>query len=237
MSAGAPTLVLVHGAWHGPWCWERVTPLLDEAGVGWTAVDLPTCNPQPNGPATLSDDAATVRAALDATDVPAILVGHSYGGAVITEGGAHPSVRRLVYLAAFMPDVGESVLTIAASAEPNQALVAGIVEQPGGFSTLTDDAVDNLFYQDCDPITQAWARAQCRPMRGGAADPVSVAAWRSVESTFIVTTDDRAVLPALQRAGAARAADVIDLPTSHSPFASQPALLAGQLIGMVRAAN
>ena len=237
MPGDTPALVLVHGAWHGSWCWERVTPLLDEAGIAWTAVDLPTCNPQPNGPATLYDDAAHVRATIDAVNAPVILVGHSYGGAVITEAGHHPNVRRLVYLAAFMPDAGESALTLATSGVPNPALLGGIVQQPDGFTTLSDDTVDNVFYQDCDGATRAWARAHVRPMRGGTADPISAPAWRAVSSTSLLTTDDRAHLTVWQRAQADRATDVVELPTGHSPFASQPRLLAGHLVTIGLAAR
>jgi pimeloyl-ACP methyl ester carboxylesterase len=79
--ADDPTVVLVHGAWHGAWCWEKVTPQLDEAGVAWMAVDLPFTS--------FEDDVAATRAAIDSAGGPVVLCGHSYGGAVITEAGGH----------------------------------------------------------------------------------------------------------------------------------------------------
>ena len=228
------TIVLVHGAWHGPWCWQRVTPLLDDAGIVWTAVDLPTCNPQPNEPATLADDAAVVRGALDMLDGPTIVLGHSYGGAVVTQACDHPAVRRIVYLAAFLPDVGESVLSLATSGEPNPALFRGMQTDADGWSTLTDDCADNVFYNDADSATRAWARARLRSMRGGSADPVTTAAWSSVPTMYLLTTADRAVLPSWQRTMSRRCTEVIELPTGHSTFAVRPDLLCQHLIETAR---
>src|SRR4051794_4806797 len=99
------TAVLVHGAWHGAWCWEKLTPLLDEASVPWQALDLPL--------SSLEDDAAAVHKVLDAIEGPAVLLGHSYGGAVISQAGDHPAVEHLVYLCAFALEAGESPAAVA----------------------------------------------------------------------------------------------------------------------------
>ena len=107
------TIVLVHGAWHGAWCWERLTPLLDDAGVTSIAVDLPG-HGNDRGPFTdLHGDADRVRETLDDVDGDVVLVGHSYGGCVITDAGAHPDVRHLVYVAAFPLDADESAANAA----------------------------------------------------------------------------------------------------------------------------
>jgi pimeloyl-ACP methyl ester carboxylesterase len=230
----AATAVLVHGAWHGPWCWKRVTPLLDAAGVPWVAVDLPTCNEQPSRPATLADDAAHVRAAIDAAGGPCIVVGHSYGGAVITEACAgHPAVRRLVYLAAYMLDAGEDIFSMTASIPENAAKFAAMQRGDDGSFWLTADLVRDLFYQDCDADTIAWAAANCRKMRGGG-QPVTQVAWRDIPSTYVVAAQDRAILPSLQRTMSARATDVVEWDTSHSPFASRPDLVAELLTRLTR---
>src|SRR5207302_1944698 len=106
----ARSVVLVHGAWHGSWCWGRVMPLLRDAGVDTTAVDLPSRS-DPLG--DLHGDAAHVRSVLDASAGEVVLVGHSYGGAVITGAGTHDAVAHLVYLCAFALDKGESCMAAA----------------------------------------------------------------------------------------------------------------------------
>lgn len=227
--ADPATVVLVHGAWHGPWCWDRVTPLLDERGIRWTALDLPTCNAQPNGAATLQDDAAAVRAAIDAVGGPCVVVGHSYGGLVITEACAgHPAVKRLVYLTAFMAAAGDDLLKVFTSGEPNLALINAIENDDAGWSSLGPETVRDLFFNDCDAETVAWAVANCRAMRGGG-EPLTVTAWRDIPSTFVVCEQDLAILPPLQRAMSAHATDVVTLDASHSPFASQPSAVADLL--------
>lgn len=230
----AAPVVLVHGAWHGAWCWERVIPLLEAQGIRATALNLPTCEPAP-ATATLADDAATLAAALDALDAPAVVVGHSYGGMVITEGAAgHQRARHLVYVAALMPDSGESTLTLAA-ATPNPDLIAAIEEQPGGRTSIKPETIGPLFYNDCDDATVAWATRHARSMCNTMGDAATRAAWRGIPSTYVICTGDRTILPELQRGMAARATATIEFATSHSPFASQPALLAGAIAGIARA--
>jgi pimeloyl-ACP methyl ester carboxylesterase len=99
------TVVLVHGAFHGSWCWEPVVTRLDAAGRSSVAVDLPSVS---SARASLADDVACVRAALDAVDGEALLVGHAYGGVVVTDAGRHPAVAHIAYLTAFALEPGES---------------------------------------------------------------------------------------------------------------------------------
>lgn len=219
-------VLLVHGAWHGPWCWERVQPLLHDRGIRTLTVDLPTCDRTRGGTPTLYDDAATAADAIAGIDGPVIVVGHSYGGCVITEAcdGA-PNVCHLVYLAAFMPDAGESARQLL-DGRRNTELLAGFRNAGDGWLSYEPTLVHQMFYNDCDAATAQWAADNLRPMHGGAGDPVRNVAWREIPSTFVVTAQDRVILPELQREMAKRATHVVEWPTSHSPFASQPQLVA-----------
>src|SRR4030088_1094188 len=102
------TVVLVHGAWHGAWCFDRVMPLLEQVGIPAVAGDLPGHGQDPGPLTDLHGDAKRVREVLDGIDGDVVLLGHSYGGAVITEAGVHPAVTHLVYLCAVVPDAEES---------------------------------------------------------------------------------------------------------------------------------
>ena len=219
----------MHGAWHGPWCWERVTPLLDARGTSWSAVDLPSMDVHAGYVTDVHADAAALRTALDRLDGQAIVLGHSYGGMVITEGAArHPNVRGLVYLAAFMPDTGESLNHLMAQA-PNPALAAALRTSDDGRMTLAEDIVGPGFYNDCDDATVRWAAERLRPMLSSAIEPVRAAAWHDVPSTYVVCAQDRAIFPELQRSMSRRASSVVEWDTSHSPFASRPELVADLL--------
>src|SRR5262245_6784369 len=110
------SIVLVHGAWHGAWCWDDVLPLLDEAGIDATALDLPGHGASTEPFGDLHADADSVRRFLDDGDGPVVLVGHSYGGAVVTDAGTHPRVRHIVYLCAFQLEEGESCSAAATDA-------------------------------------------------------------------------------------------------------------------------
>src|SRR4051794_29940134 len=142
MGEGA-TVVLVHGAWHGAWCWDKVVPLLDDAGVPVVAFDLPFTS--------LQGDAEATTRVLDRVDGPVVLCGHSYGGAVITEAGHHPSVERLVYITAFACDEGESVAATATGAEIPATELGDALVIEDGTAVLTRDGAVKSLYHDCDP--------------------------------------------------------------------------------------
>lgn len=226
MSDSAGPVVLVHGAWHGPWCWDRVTPMLRERGIETITVDLPSMDVQAGYVTTLHDDAKTLRGALDAVDRPAVVVGHSYGGMVITEGAAaHPMVKHLVYLTAFMPDAGQSLLDLF-TATPNPELMASLRVTDDGRQALDPACVEPLFYNDCDAATVVWATERLRPMLSDGRLAVERAAWRGIPSTYVVCALDKTIPPELQREMAKQANEVIEWDTSHSPFASRPDLVA-----------
>jgi pimeloyl-ACP methyl ester carboxylesterase len=220
-----PTIVLVHGAWHGSWCWQRVTPLLEQRGLTVRTVDLPSVGASPGVLINLSADAAAVEAVLDDIAGPVVLCGHSYGGMVISHVAAK-NVVRLVYLCAFMPAEGESL--VSAGGGHHAPWIQGL----DGGRILPDPAqAGAVFYGDCDSAVQLWAKSQLRPQSAATAvEPVPQPAWRNIPSTYVICANDMAIPVALQRnVFAPRASQVLELQASHSPFLSQPEAVANLL--------
>ncbi|MGY1651318.1 alpha/beta fold hydrolase [Geodermatophilus sp. SYSU D01119] len=216
------SLLLVHGAWHGSWCWR---PLLEALGEDVPAhtVDLPSAGGDPAALGDLSADAAAVREALAGIDGPVVVLGHSYGGAVVTEAvTADSGVAHLVYLCAFQLDVGDSLLgSVGGQAPPWWEVgehAIGVTDPeavfyngvPGG---LARDAVARIGLQSRASVEQ----------------PLTNAAWRHVPSTYVVCEQDQAIPVFAQEAMSSRAGEVLRLPSGHSPFLSHPAELAALL--------
>src|SRR5216683_1848667 len=229
----AVTVVLVHGAWHGAWCWERVVAGLTAAGVSSVAVDLPGHGADPGPFSDLHGDAARVRRMLDTVTGPVVLVGHSYGGAVITEAGDHPVVTDLVYLAALALDAGETCGSAAAdeaaavvdhTGRPD--LGAGFIPGADGTVTLDPHVAAATLYNDCDPDTVTWALARLgpQPLITMQQAPTAVA-WRTRPSTYVVCGNDMAIHPGLQRLLAKRTLTSLEWDAGHSPFLSRPDLV------------
>lgn len=223
------TAVLVHGAWHGPWCWASVLAGLDEVGVPAIAVELPLHD--------LHGDADHVRTVLDGIDGPVVLVGHSYGGAVITDAGLHPAVEHLVFIAAVAIDATESVLD-RATAWPEESELGPAIRfsDDATSATVDPEQAASVFYGDCKPDDVERSIALLRPigMPCFSQSPRAVA-WRQRPSTYVVCGDDHAVPPGLQRDIASTMPDVsiVELPdASHSPFVSQPATIVELLAGV-----
>jgi len=215
--------MFVHGAWHGSWCWDPLRAVLEADGFVTAAVD----NPSVAAPGSdLRADGDNLRAALDAINGPVVLVGHSYGGAVVSDAGAHAHVEQLVFLTALPLDVGESAMENALVGGDDTKLPEAMVFD-GDVITVEPSRVVEFFFHDCSPAVAAAAAAQLRPMSLAAMAGVSrAAAWREKPSTYVVCTDDRAIPVALQRSAAQRAGVVVEMPTSHSPFLSRPDELA-----------
>ena len=224
----AATVVLVHGAWHGAWCWDQVLDGLAGRGVPAIALDLPGHGASREPLGDLATDAAALRAVLDGLDA-AVVCGHSYGGAVISEGGEHPAARHLVYLAAILLDVGESCAATAAVAEPGGAtsqLDGAIQAADDGTVTLDPAVAPGALYHDCAPADVERALEHLGPqLYASLTTPATHAAWRQVPSTYVVCSEDRAIVASMQRQLAARAGTVLEWPTSHSPFLSRPDLV------------
>ena len=225
--ADQATVVLVHGAWHGAWCWSTVVELLDAAGVPSIALDLPLTS--------LADDVATTKRAIDAVDGPIVLCGHSYGGIVVTEAGVHRRVRHLVYLCAFSVGVGRSAADAVDDDLPGTDLEKGLVFTDDGFVTIEREAARRAFYLDCEPADADDALDRLRPIAFECLTTrTTVAAWAGRPSTYAVCTSDEAVHPELQRVLARNCTNVVEWPTSHSPFLSQPSRVADLLVDLSR---
>ncbi len=222
-------LVLVHGAFHGAWCFEPVEHLLQERDLRTTSVELPL--------ETLGGDAATLHRVLDSLDEPVVVLGHSYGGAVVTWGAEHPSVTSLIYVAAVMPDAGEAMggaLTNERTT-PDPDLFQAIEAAGTGPVTIDPLVAEEAFYGDAEPAQRsAWA-SRLRPSTVGLGEVVPHAAWRTRPSDYIVCLDDAGLPAEMQRAIATHAgAAVHELPGGHSPFLVRPEAFAELVTSMIR---
>lgn len=221
-------VVLVHGAWHGPWCWNRVTPYLDAADIRWVAPDLPSVASASTG-ANQAEDNKVVRNALDNLDgtEKAILLGHSRGGSVITEAGTHNRVGHLVYLAAFLGLANEDT-TPYISADLGKCLDI----HADGTTTVKSDLGKAVFYNEHTEQDFAWAAQQLRPQSHKPFEGESELAWKTKPSTYVVCSSDNALPAAGQRKMATRATTSVEWDSDHSPFVYHPELIANLLINL-----
>ncbi|HYW73708.1 MAG TPA: alpha/beta hydrolase [Pyrinomonadaceae bacterium] len=210
------TVVLVHGAFADASGWSRVIPILERDGYFVTAVQIPLTS--------LADDVATAKRVVDSQKGPVVLVGHSYGGAVITGAAAgNPNVKALVYLAAFAPEEGEPL------GEPGKKFA-----QPPLNSALVPDSagflyIDRAKFHDafCKDLPEAEARVMAatqKPLSRSVFEAsVSGAAWKTVPSWYVVSSQDRAINPELERFYAKRmGATTSEIASSHVAFLSHP---------------
>ena len=212
-------VVLVHGGWVDGSGWEGVYKALKKSGYAVTIVQEAT--------ASLADDVAATKRAIASQNGPVILVGHSYGGTVITEAGNDPKVVGLVYVAAFAPDRGESVSTLIKDPVPG-APVPPILPPVDGYLLLDKGKFPASFAGDVSPDKAAFMADSQVPWGvdalGGA---ISEPAWRTKPSWYLLTTDDKMIPPAAQRLMAKRAgATVVEVKASHAIFVSQPQAVA-----------
>jgi pimeloyl-ACP methyl ester carboxylesterase len=222
-------IVLVHGAWADGSSWAKVIPLLEKRGLHVVAVQNPL--------SSLADDVAATKRAIDAQNGPVVLVGHSYGGAVISEAGNNPKVTRLVYVAAFGPDTGETLGTTAKDFAP-PAVAPEVRPIEDNFVVLTRKGVTEDFAQDLSSVEKQVLVATQAPTSGSVfAAPISDAAWRHKPSWYVVAENDRMINPDYERFAAKRmGAKTLALPTSHVPMLSKPEEVAA-FIAEAAAAN
>lgn len=213
--AGVKNILLVHGAWADGSSWSKVITLLSAKGFHCVAVQIPLTS--------LADDVATTERAIALQEGPVILVGHSYGGAVITQAGNDPKVVGLVYVAAFAPGDGESVGSISAPYPPTP-LGAELRPDAQGFLSITPKGIAEDFAQDLTPAEKQLVLATQGPTNGAAFGAnITTAAWKTKPSWFVIAGSDRAIPPALEKAEAARMkATSITVPSSHLAMLSHP---------------
>ena len=214
------SIVLVHGAFADGSSWNKVIPLLEAEGFTVTAVQNPL--------KSLSEDVATTKRVLDAQKGDVVLVGHSYGGAVITEAAAGNSkVKALVYVAAFAPDAGE---TLGALGErfPAPPLGMAVVPDSAGFLYIDRAKVADVFANDLPKEEAALLAATQKPLAAAIfGEPLKAAAWKSIPSWYVVSTQDKAINPDLERFMAKRMnAKTKELKASHVSFISNAAEIA-----------
>jgi pimeloyl-ACP methyl ester carboxylesterase len=224
-------VVFVHGAlvFDGAWWWHRMVEPLAALGLGSRAVELPSCVAPPVPPTEMlgdmHSDADAVRAALEEEDEPLVLVGHSYGGMLITDAAAgHEHVEHLVYVTSVMPERGETLAGLGSGREPGPWMDP---DPEDGTVGVRAELVPDAFMQDCDgeAVVGALRRLTRQPLAAFGQAPRAVA-WRERPSTYVVCAEDRATPPEAQRGYAKRADRVVELPTGHHPMLSHPGLLA-----------
>ena len=212
-----PSIVLVHGAFADATGWQKVIPLLEAKGYPVTAVQNPL--------KSIADDVATTQRAIESQKGNVVLVGHSYGGAVITGAGANnPKVKALVYVAAFAPDAGETIGALIAQ-YPATPLGAGLVPDSAGFLFIDRAKFHEIFAKDVSEGESAIMAATQKPVAGTSfGETQAVAAWKTVPSWYAVSKSDHAINPDSERFMAKRMnAHTTEIEASHVSFISQPA--------------
>ncbi|WP_051856501.1 alpha/beta fold hydrolase [Streptomyces sp. NRRL S-1868] len=228
----SPSFLLVPGAWHRAACWDPLRDALDARGRRSRTVELPSAGPQSTPTAGMYDDAEAIAAQLRRMEGPVIVVGHSYGGIPVTQAAAdHPHVVHLVYLAAYMTQEGESLLSVHGkpTPEPEDEDLTGtsptVFADPRTslYSDLTDDQAEHAIGRLTEQSRRSFQQ------------PVTHAAWRTVPSTYVLCERDQALPPQLQKKMSAHATHVEHLPTGHCPFLSTPPRLATLLTDIATA--
>lgn len=211
-------VLLVHGAWADGSSWSKVIPLLEAKGLKVTAVQLPLTS--------LADDVATLKRAFALEEGPFLLVGHSYGGSVITEAGNDPKVAGLVFVAAFAPDKGQSTLDLITA---NPTPVGPELRPTAGFFKLSAKGVFEDFAPDLPEVERQVLFVTQGPIAGAALGvPITAPAWRSKPTWFVIAGNDRMISPKLEESEAQEMkAKSITISSSHVVMLSHPVDVAG----------
>jgi len=235
------TIVLIHGAWHGAWCWYKVIPPLEKAGHRVIAPDLPGLGTDrtPLASITLDTWVDTICRILDAEEEPVLLVGHSRGGIVISQVAERrpDKIRKLVYLTAFLVPAGQSLLDIAGQI-PDSVVTQHLVTAPDQVSfTVEKGALREAFYEHCPEEDFELAQSLLVPEPiAPCATPLQVTGgnFGRVTRVYIECLRDRAITPAAQKRmyTALPCRKVITMDTDHSPFFSRPAELVSHLLAL-----
>jgi pimeloyl-ACP methyl ester carboxylesterase len=233
------TFALVHGAWHDAWCWERVAPLLQQAGHDVVALNMPS----DDGSADFDAYADHVCAALQGAGDDVVVVAHSLAGTTAALVANRRPVRHLVYLCAAVPESGESLLdqwqaeSDMVCAEFGDGWLQGLSEPDAQMRTawIDHEFVRRMFYPDCDAATVTEAISHLRLQSGYPwTTPCALTEHPSVNCTYLVCGEDRILNPVWSRRIAGRiGADLVELPGSHSPMLSRPSAVADVLLRAV----
>ena len=213
-------MILVHGAFADASGWRKVIPLLEKDGFTVTAVQIPL--------KSLADDVATTKRAIDAQQGEVILVGHSYGGAVITDAAAeNPKVKSLVYVAAFAPDAGETLRGLIERFSPSP-LGTAVVSDSAGFLFIDRAKFQSVFANDLPKEEASLLAATQKPLSASIFDePIKASAWKNIPSWYVVSTQDNSINPDLERFMAKRmGAKTKEIKASHVSFISNPSQIA-----------
>ena len=221
-AASVQTVLLIHGAWADGSSWSKVIPLLEAKGLHIVAVQIPLTS--------FADDVAATQRAIALEDGPVLLVGHSYGGAVITEAGNDPKVAALVYVSAVAPDQGESAIGLITSVPT--PIGSELRPDKSGFLKLTPKGIAEDFAQDLSANEIAILTATQVPVNVAAVKgEVTTPAWKSKPSWYIIGANDRAISPELEAAQAKRiGATTTTVPSSHVIMLAQPLKVADVIV-------
>lgn len=234
--------VLVHGAYHGAWCYSKIVPILEDAGHTVIAVDLPGHgeNRVPRDQITLDNYVRHVCEIVDAQSGPVILVGHSMGGLTISQVAEErpDRLKMIVFLTALMPKDGESRHDLSARVEEEARVAAARMSTEDGLAHfVSEDLLEGLFYGDCSDADIAFAKANLVPQAYAPMaqkQRLTDARYGRVPRVFVECLQDGALSIRMQRAmyGDVPVGKVIAMDTSHSPFFSAPEELAGHLMAL-----
>lgn len=218
-------VVLVHGAWGGAWAWGFVQAELEKLGVSSTAIDLPS---RESTPSTMADDAAAIRAAVDAQGEPAVVVGHSYSGVPVTDASAsNENVKSLVYVCAALPEEGQSTMALMGE-DPNPSELGDVIQAgEDGMGTVGADDAQRILFNDVSddqaaPIIENMGEHRLSTF----GEEPSGLGWKEHPSTYVLTSQDKVFSPELQRRMAGNAGTVVEVDAGHIPLLSKPAELA-----------
>lgn len=227
---GMARFLLIHGASHGAWCWERVTPLLEGRGHEVASIDLPG-HGQDDTPRETVRLADYVAATVAALEPGTFLVGHSFGGFPITLAAAEApeKISALIYLAALPPRPGQAFTAFRPDAISPELSAAQMADRAAGITTVIPEKAGPVFYSCCSEADRDWALARLTPQPIAVMTEPTEFVPPTLPSHYIRCTEDRVIFPEFQRAVSAAMDHSYDMVTDHSPFLSDPAGLAGIL--------